>query len=112
MASFAISTPLRVAQANVRANGSSPRNRTAALRPRAALGVGQRLGTTQSAASTPFGGCGRRLRARVLRSGDNATRDITTMMGFCNVPKPAGLYDPAMDKDACGVRFPPSRSLC
>jgi len=27
------------------------------------------------------------------------------MMGFCNVPKPAGLYDPAMDKDACGVGF-------
>ena len=27
------------------------------------------------------------------------------MMGFCAKPGPMGLYDPAMDKDACGVGF-------
>jgi hypothetical protein len=47
------------------------------------------------------------LRRQVLRGGVKAAgfRTPTVMMGFCAKPGPMGLYDPAMDKDACGVGF-------
>jgi hypothetical protein len=44
---------------------------------------------------------------QVLRGSVKAAgfRTPTVMMGFCAKPGPMGLYDPAMDKDACGVGF-------
>ena len=45
-------------------------------------------------------------RIRLLQSGRVPKLRVTVRSAFSAVPeKPLGLYDPAMDKDSCGVGF-------